>query len=239
MGLSPRLSPRLAYGRHRGPASADAKHAAVLVAIYRDPPHGSPAPHQTTVNHPPLNPNQTSVVDRDPLGPWSRHRVVMIVRTRDGSPHSGQVAFPGGRCESGETPEQTAIREFTEETGCRPVVKATFAELPPVWVYASGYLMHPVVVAIESPGGRYRPQASEVQRIIEPTIGELTQRQNLIRHTVRRPRDGSSDHADSVAITFGTQAIRYRNDIIWGATALVWAQTLRLLLRRRPMEITG
>lgn len=38
-------------------------------------------------------------------------------------------AFPGGRAEPGETPEQTALREFEEETGIRarnPKIFATY-----------------------------------------------------------------------------------------------------------------
>lgn len=31
--------------------------------------------------------------------------------------HAGEISFPGGRCESGETIVETAIRETTEELG--------------------------------------------------------------------------------------------------------------------------
>ena len=31
--------------------------------------------------------------------------------------HAGEVSFPGGRCETGETVVETAIRETTEELG--------------------------------------------------------------------------------------------------------------------------
>lgn len=40
----------------------------------------------------------------------------LMVRRRN-PPAAEMFAFPGGRAESGETPEQTAVREFLEETG--------------------------------------------------------------------------------------------------------------------------
>lgn len=36
-------------------------------------------------------------------------------------------AFPGGRAENGETPDQTALREFEEETGIRAFNPQLFA----------------------------------------------------------------------------------------------------------------
>ena len=40
----------------------------------------------------------------------------LLVRRRN-PPAADMFAFPGGRAEPGETPEQTAIREMAEETG--------------------------------------------------------------------------------------------------------------------------
>ena len=34
--------------------------------------------------------------------------------------HTGQVALPGGRCDPGETPWTTALREAREEIGLDP-----------------------------------------------------------------------------------------------------------------------
>lgn len=43
---------------------------------------------------------------------------ILMIRRRNPPSHD-MFAFPGGRAEPGETPEQTAIREFEEETGIR------------------------------------------------------------------------------------------------------------------------
>ena len=46
-----------------------------------------------------------------------RDAVLMVERAHP--PLKGFWSFPGGKCESGETPEQTARRELLEETGLR------------------------------------------------------------------------------------------------------------------------
>lgn len=52
----------------------------------------------------------------------------LLIR-RINPPWADWYAFPGGRAEPGETPEQTALREFFEETGIKarnPVLLATY-----------------------------------------------------------------------------------------------------------------
>ncbi len=44
-------------------------------------------------------------------------RVIMIERSGTVSTHRGEIAFPGGVCDAGETPGQTALREAWEEIG--------------------------------------------------------------------------------------------------------------------------
>ena len=55
----------------------------------------------------------------------------LLIRRRN-PPSADLFAFPGGRAEPGETPEQTAVREFEEETGIpvrNPVLFETY-DLP-------------------------------------------------------------------------------------------------------------
>jgi ADP-ribose pyrophosphatase YjhB (NUDIX family) len=42
-------------------------------------------------------------------------RFLLVLRRNP--PSADMYAFPGGRAEEGETPDETALREFTEETG--------------------------------------------------------------------------------------------------------------------------
>jgi 8-oxo-dGTP pyrophosphatase MutT (NUDIX family) len=77
--------------------------------------------------------------------------------------HAGQWALPGGRCDPGETFEQTALRELEEELGVR---------LPPEHVLGvlddyptrSGYAITPVVAWLDD-ARELRPSPDEVASI--------------------------------------------------------------------------
>jgi mutator protein MutT len=51
---------------------------------------------------------------------------ILLIRRRN-PPSFDMFAFPGGRAEPGETPPETAIREFLEETGIRAHTPREFA----------------------------------------------------------------------------------------------------------------
>ncbi|MBM4229036.1 MAG: CoA pyrophosphatase [Gammaproteobacteria bacterium] len=59
--------------------------------------------------------------------------------------HAGQWAFPGGRIDPGESPEETALREMREEIGLALPDSAVIGRLDD-FVTRSGYVMTPVVV---------------------------------------------------------------------------------------------
>ena len=59
--------------------------------------------------------------------------------------HGGQWALPGGRVDPGETPEQTALRELSEELGVALPETAVLGRLDD-YSTRSGYVMTPLVV---------------------------------------------------------------------------------------------
>jgi 8-oxo-dGTP pyrophosphatase MutT (NUDIX family) len=59
--------------------------------------------------------------------------------------HPGQVSFPGGSVDPGETSVQTALREAQEETGLDPSGVEVFAELPRLWLPPSNFAVAPVL----------------------------------------------------------------------------------------------
>ena len=59
--------------------------------------------------------------------------------------HPGQVSFPGGTIDPGETPREAALREAEEETGLDPAGVDVFAELPELWLPPSNFAVTPVL----------------------------------------------------------------------------------------------
>jgi 8-oxo-dGTP pyrophosphatase MutT (NUDIX family) len=101
--------------------------------------------------------------------------------------HGGQWALPGGRVDSGETIEQTALRELHEELG---VLASTDDILGTLDDYPtrSGYLIAPVVVW--SAGVTVTPNPAEVAAAYRIACSELYQ----FREVALAGRDTRVDH---------------------------------------------
>jgi 8-oxo-dGTP pyrophosphatase MutT (NUDIX family) len=121
--------------------------------------------------------------------------------------HSGQVAFPGGRCDPGETPVQTALREAQEEIGLDPSL-VTVAGLSSPYRTGTGFHVTPVVGFIK-PGFLLTPNPAEVADVFETPFAFLMNPGNHERRHADMP-DGARRHY---------YAMPYENWHIWGATA--------------------
>ncbi|HDR52409.1 MAG TPA: CoA pyrophosphatase, partial [Mariniphaga anaerophila] len=71
--------------------------------------------------------------------------VCLIKRPSTMKHHAGQVAFPGGRIELGETARETALRETWEEIGIPPEKIEILGSLSELFVDVSGFLIQPFV----------------------------------------------------------------------------------------------
>src|SRR5689334_2657806 len=65
-----------------------------------------------------------------PIVMHSAPTVLLTLRSGHLSSHAGQVSFPGGRIEAGETPEAAALREAAEEVGLDPRLPELVGRLP-------------------------------------------------------------------------------------------------------------
>ncbi|RVT99137.1 CoA pyrophosphatase [Rhodovarius crocodyli] len=91
--------------------------------------------------------------------------VLLTLRTATLSSHAGQVAFPGGRIEPGETPDEAALREAQEEIGLPPELVQKIGHLPE-HVTGTGYLVTPIVGLVR-PEFQATPEVDEVDDIFE------------------------------------------------------------------------
>jgi 8-oxo-dGTP pyrophosphatase MutT (NUDIX family) len=144
---------------------------------------------------------------------WS---VTLTVRTSHLSAHAGQVSFPGGRIEPGETPEQAALREYEEELGS-PGVGDVLGRLPEVSVYASQFVVMPVV-ALTSDRPLYVPNADEVADVLELRLASLADRSRRGCHEIVRG-----------PLRFGTPHLQVGAHQVWGATWIILGELLERL----------
>ncbi|HTK35432.1 MAG TPA: CoA pyrophosphatase [Caulobacteraceae bacterium] len=142
---------------------------------------------------------------------------VLLTRRADGlRRHSGQIAFPGGRADPGETPWDTALREAEEEVGLdRSFVRVMGLGDP--FDTVTGYAITPVVGLVR-PGFTLTLQAVEVAEVFEVPFAFLMDPANY-EHRTREFGDGH------VRKFF---AIPHGDREIWGATAGM----LRMLYER-------
>lgn len=120
--------------------------------------------------------------------------------------HAGQIAFPGGRIDEGETPLAAALRETHEETGIDPRFVEPLGYLDG-YLTVTAFFVTPVV-AILRPGFALVAQANEVDDIFNVPLSFLLNPKNLETHA----REWNGIARQYYAYPFGD---RY----IWGATA--------------------
>ena len=138
---------------------------------------------------------------------------VFTRRRHDLRRHAGEISFPGGRREDGETLIDTALREAYEEIGLPPGDVDVVGALEPVGTFVTNYAIYPFVGLIE-PGTQWVPQAREVAEVLELPLEEV-RAAHAEKRLVRR------------GIPFRTDTYEVGDAMIWGATARIVADLLR------------
>jgi 8-oxo-dGTP pyrophosphatase MutT (NUDIX family) len=97
-------------------------------------------------------------------------RVLLTVRSSELPTHQGQISFPGGSLEAGETPVQAALREAQEEVGLNPGEVVVLGELDDVYT-PFGFHVTPVLARL-SAEPLLSPNA-EVSETLLPRLSDL------------------------------------------------------------------
>jgi 8-oxo-dGTP pyrophosphatase MutT (NUDIX family) len=141
-----------------------------------------------------------AVIERD------EPTVLLTQRTAHLKEHSGQISFPGGKIDAGETPRDAALREAEEEIGlCRGAVEPLgFLDL---YMTTLGYRIVPLIARVAPPFD-LALNAAEVEETFEVPLAFLMEPGNLQRHS--REWQG---------MTRSYYAIPFENRYIWGVTA--------------------
>jgi 8-oxo-dGTP pyrophosphatase MutT (NUDIX family) len=132
--------------------------------------------------------------------------VLLTQRTAHLKEHSGQISFPGGKIDAGETPLQAALRETEEEIGLSRDAIEPLGYLD-LYMTTLGYRIVPVIGRL-APPFKLALNKQEVDEAFEVPLSFLMEPNNLQRHS--REWQG---------LTRSYYAIPFEKRYIWGVTA--------------------
>jgi 8-oxo-dGTP pyrophosphatase MutT (NUDIX family) len=132
--------------------------------------------------------------------------VLLTLRPDTMSSHAGQVAFPGGRIEPGETPLGAALREAHEEVGVDPASVHILGQ-GDTYLTGSGFAIAPFVGVLPASFAP-APDAREVADVFETPLSFLMNTANHQRH-----------EREYRGVLRAYYAMPHNGRYIWGATA--------------------
>ena len=133
--------------------------------------------------------------------------VLLTRRSWDLRTHKGEISFPGGRIDPGESPAEAAVREAWEEVALAPVAVEVIGELEHLNTVVSRSYIVPLVARLSSPLV-LEAASPEVERVLWLPLAELVR-----PDTYRSERWGRAP-TDRVLHFFELD-----DETIWGATA--------------------
>ena len=147
-----------------------------------------------------------------------------------GLQQSGEVCFPGGRAEAGETAVQCALRETWEELGI-PSHQIEIIGQSDFLVHQRGFLLQPVIGLVDQEAlAALRPSPAEVAEVFTVPVSffQSTPPEMLSYRLVPQlPEDFPYDGIGiSPSYAWGSGQVdvpvwRYQSHVIWGMTARI------------------
>lgn len=137
--------------------------------------------------------------------------LILTKRTAHLPNHAGQICFPGGKMDQGETVMATALRESHEEIGLNPDQVEPLGYLP--GVIAAGKFHIAPVLGVVPPSVCLSPDPGEVERIFPLPLDIALNHNHFREESIYN----NSQH-------YQTWVIDHHEEYIWGATARIIVQ---------------
>lgn len=136
--------------------------------------------------------------------------VLFTLRSEALRSHRGQISFPGGRVDEGESTHEAALRELHEETGVTPEDVVVLGTLSPIYIPPSNSAVTPYVAMLRPPD-RYEISEREVTEIFDVPLTNFTDTRSL--RSGRRTIGG---------VTVDVPQWHIHPSVpLWGATAMI------------------
>ncbi|KAH7717179.1 Protein NDX-3 [Aphelenchoides avenae] len=152
--------------------------------------------------------------------------------------HRGEICFPGGKIDEGESIQEAALREAEEEVGIDPSAVAVWGTLKPILTRMLTNLINPVVGIVDSRQLEdLHPRTKEVQTVFMVPLSEMAQPQNR-RYTFYSPSK-KLNYTLPVYLCRNYKVISHAKDAylppdgvyrIWGISGVILHETLASLL---------
>ncbi len=156
--------------------------------------------------------------------------ILLTRRSTKLNSHRGEISFPGGRTDEGESIVDAAIRETFEEVGIAASSLAVHCELSPLSTFVSRSYIVPVIASIP-----FKPQLhlneDEVERALWVPLAELIRPDTYVSEIWSFATAAQLENHDGDRPSHQPMHFFYLDDeTVWGATARMLHELLSVVL---------
>lgn len=157
-------------------------------------------------------------------------KLLVMKRTEDNSVHSGQISLPGGKQDPHDKSlQETAIREFFEETGVQLSVDNYLGRLSDLYIPPSNFIVQPFMAFLPVLP-KFKPNDSEVKELHSISLIELFAEETFRKEEVVLRQRGKESYS------IKAPCYKIKELCIWGATAMMISE-LRMIFKNNDFSL--